>query len=374
MVFIFIRAGFRNFCLFWLFLTVPVVYAAVPIQGGSLHGAGVVDARLRLISAAETFLGTPYRYAGLDRNGLDCSGFVHVSFREALNVLIPRSSDGIYDWVEKIPTNELQPGDLVFFVTSGQRVSHLGIYAGGGMFIHAASEGPQTGVMYSHLEESYWKRTYHGAGRALPWDDEAAQVMAKKPIASSKSAAANNPAEAAYYSSNSSNSNLPAAWADPGFFAGFGLAWNWGGFIEGAPSVFRGFSTMATIGYKWTKYRIGFELRPGWDRALGVFRLPVTLSVGTDYFQVFGGPAVTLGNPSLSLDDGERYYSGSEKWLWELGTSFSMPFWRIESGALAVYGDLAWQPYHWEEGKFSFKPDFTANLRLSTGFRYFWHL
>ena len=341
--------------------------SAVPVQGGSLNGAGAAEARLRLISVAESFLGTPYRYAGLERSGMDCSGLVYTSFREALNVLIPRTAETIYNWTEKIATNELQPGDLVFFITTGQKISHLGIYTGEGRFIHSASEGPQTGVMYSRLDEPYWERTYHGAGRALPWDTEAAQTMA---------GARGGNYRAADSTSNSGGSAKPSvAWADPGLYAGIGVAWTWGGFIEGAPSVFRGFATLATLGYKWPKYRIGLELRPEWDRALGVFRLPITLSAGTDYFQVFGGPAISFGDPSLSLSGGERYYKGGGEWRWELGLSFSVPFIKIRSGALAVYGELAWQPYHWAEGdKFSFRPDFTANSRLSTGFRYLWHL
>ena len=357
----------KFFCLLGFIVLTQRVLAAVPVQGGSLHGAGATDARLRLISVAESFLGTPYRYAGLDRNGIDCSGLVYTSFREALNVLVPRTADTIYNWTEKIATNELQPGDLVFFVTTGQKVSHLGIYTGEGRFIHSASEGPQTGVMYSRLDESYWRRTYHGAGRALPWDAEAAQAMAGT---SDVNYEINDTAD---YSGGSVKP--PVAWADPGLYAGFGAAWTWGGFIEGAPSVFRGFSTLATLGYKWSKYRIGLELRPEWDSALGVFRLPITFSAGTEYFQVFGGPAISFGDPSLSLSDGERYYSGGGEWRWELGFSFSIPFLKIRSGALAAYGELAWQPYHWAEGeKFSFKPDFTANFRLSTGFRYLWHL
>ena len=354
-------------CLLGLLFFTQKGLAAVPVQGRSLNGGGAAEARLRLISAAESFLGTPYRYAGLDKSGMDCSGLVYTSFREALNVLVPRTAETIYNWTEKITTNELQPGDLVFFITTAQKISHLGIYTGEGRFIHSASEGPQTGVIYSGLDESYWKRTYYGAGRALPWDTETAQAMA--------GVLAGN-YEAGFSASNSGTSAKPSvAWAEPGMFAGFGAAWTWGGFIEGAPSILRGFSTLAALGYKWSKYRLGLELRPEWDRALGVFRLPITLSAGTDYFQVYGGPAISFGDPSLDLPDGERHYLGGGEWRWELGLSFSIPLVKIKSGALGVYGDLAWQPYHWVEGeKFSFKPDFTANSRFSTGLRYLWHL
>jgi probable lipoprotein NlpC len=160
-----------------LILLTSSALTAVPINDKSLQGAAAAEARLKLIKTAESYLGTPYRYAGVDKRGLDCSGLVYLSFREGLGYKTPRSADSIYAWTEKIDTAELQPGDLVFFVTYGTRISHVGIYTGEDRFIHSASEGPKTGVMYSYLGESYWKRTYKGAGRALPWDAETAQAI-----------------------------------------------------------------------------------------------------------------------------------------------------------------------------------------------------
>ena len=164
------RARLRLFGFFGLLVFAAGVFAAAPVGDRFLQGVGAAEARLKLLSAANSYLGTPYRYAGFDRRGLDCSGLVFVSFMEAFDYRTPRSSSSIYDWTEKIDAAELQPGDLVFFVTAGSRVSHVGIYAGDGWFIHSASQGPHTGVIYSHLDEAYWKRTYTGAGRALPRD------------------------------------------------------------------------------------------------------------------------------------------------------------------------------------------------------------
>ena len=359
----------KGFLIFWLLFHAPCIFAAIPINERALSGMGAAEARLKLLSAAESYLGTPYRYAGLDRRGLDCSGLVYLSFRDGLKYTIPRTSEGIYNWAEKIETSELQIGDMVFFVTVGSAVSHLGIYAGGGRFIHAASEGPSTGVIYSRLDEAYWRRTYKGAGRALPWDDAAAEAMAAALNAAQGSQPSAYAAPAGYAE--------PAAraWAESGLFAGFGAAFTFGGLFDGSSSVFRGLSTTAAIGYKWVKYRAGLELRPELDRAMGVFRLPITLSVGTDIIQVFAGPAYTFGEPYLNLHDGDRYYKGGWYWLGELGVSAAIPPLRIGAGALSFYGELAWQPYLWEDWEeFSFKPDLTANFRLSTGLRYLWRL
>ena len=351
------------------------VFAAVPINERSLTGAEAARARVNLLAAAESYLGTPYRYAGLDRRGLDCSGLVYLSFMDGLKYTIPRTSEGIYAWVEKIETSELQIGDLVFFVTTGSVVSHLGIYAGGGRFIHSASEGPQTGVMYSRLDEAYWKRTYKGAGRALPWDNAAAEAMAAALNGGTSKSGESSSAGYQLSGDSSITSARMPSWADPGFFTGFGAAFTYGGLFDGSPSVFRGFSVTSAIGYKWEKYRVAVELRPELDRALGVFRLPFTLSVGTDIIQVFAGPSYTFGDPYLKLDDGNRYYSGGIYWFGELGVSAAFPPFKIRSGALSLYGELAWQPYMWEDWEeFSFKPDLTANFRFSTGLRYLWRL
>ena len=349
-------------------------FAAIPIQEKSLSGAAAARARLQLLAAAESCLGTPYRYGGIDRKGLDCSGLVYLSFREALKQTVPRTSAAIFAWAEKIAASELQIGDLVFFATTGAGVSHLGIYAGGGSFIHSASEGPRIGVIYSSLDEAYWKRAFVGAGRALPWDEAAALAMAE--TLNSMQAGDGTGGDPALLSGVSGGAvGAGSAWDDTGFFAGFAAAWTWGGLFDGSPSAFRGFSTIATLGYKWAKYRAALELRPELDRALGVFRLPFTLSAGTDIVQVFFGPALTFGDPSLDLKGGERHYSGGGKWFGELGVSGAIPPIKIGRGALSFYGELAWQPYHWADGEeFSFKPDLSANFRLSTGIRYLWLL
>ena len=357
---------FFRFCILLSLFSTANAFAAVPIQERALRGTAAAEARLQLIAAAESLLGTPYRYAGIDRKGLDCSGLVHLSFREGLNITVPRTSESIYSWAAKIETKELQPGDLVFFVTAGSAVSHLGIYAGGGRFIHSASQGPHTGVIYSRLDEAYWRRTYLGAGRALPWDNEAAAAIAAVNTGDTARAGPNAPAV---------NTSRELVWADTGYFAGFAAAWTWGGVFEGALSPFRGISALATVGHKWSSLRVGLELRPEWDRALGVFRLPATLSFGTDTFQVFAGPVYTFGEPILSLENQNRSYSGGRSWLLEAGISTAFSPFNVMQGALSLYGELAWQSYRPGDGEsFNLISDIAANVRASTGIRYLWRV
>jgi len=122
--------------------------------------------RIHLVTHALTYLGTPYRYGGRSIKGMDCSGFVSCSVAGILDMKIPRSSDAIAEYTKRITDAEIQPGDLLFFKTTS-RISHTGIYIGGGKFIHSASDGPHTGVIISSIQESYWKKTYRFAGSIL---------------------------------------------------------------------------------------------------------------------------------------------------------------------------------------------------------------
>jgi probable lipoprotein NlpC len=363
---------------FWLALTgvflflgrAGGVFAAVPIENAALGAVSAANARSRLLSAAEAYLGTPYRYGGIDSRGLDCSGLVFLSFKDALNTRVPRTASSLYSWSEKIPSNDARIGDLVFFITDGANISHVGIYAGGGRFIHSASSGPKTGVMYSRLNESYWKRTFAGVGRALPLDGgtetENGEVQAGN----------GEPRPSVPVSGADRAPALKrGSWDDDRrFFTGIGLAVSFGGFLDGSPSVLRGLAGQARLGYKGLfspGFRITLDLRPEWDGALGVFRLPLTLSLGTDMVQIFAGPALTLGDPVLKTGAGERAYAAG--WLGELGLQTSFPPIKISGGAFSFFGELCWQPYFLKTGgDENTGADFSANLRFSTGLRYSW--
>lgn len=106
---------------------------------------------------------TPYRYGGLDRNGIDCSGFVYLTFRDRFGMQLPRSTEDQTELGEKVDRDELLPGDLVFFKTgSGGSGLHVGIYDKDDRFIHASTS---QGVIRSSLENVYWKRAYWQARR-----------------------------------------------------------------------------------------------------------------------------------------------------------------------------------------------------------------
>jgi probable lipoprotein NlpC len=393
------KLGFASALLLALFIS-PTLFAAPPLNisiireaEGSDAGQALRRARLALIGEAEKYRGTPYRYGGADTKGFDCSGLIYRSFHDTFSVSVPRNTTALYNWVEKIDAGALQPGDLVFFSTlpgDKRRISHAGIYIEEGRFIHAASEGPATGVIYSRLDEDYWRRTFAGGGRALP----AAPPEAGVPEPVSPAAPESGPATFRPERSPLPEENMGLRRPETGgtenpaggkgslrdkILLGFGLAPTWNGGLSGG-NIIRGGASQAGIAWKGELFGLpfmpGLELRPEWDNTLGVFRVPLTFSLGLDErFRIFAGPAVSLGDAELRTRDGERQYTGGTAIIGAAGITFAPFSINAGRGSLSIYGEAAWQSYFPESGtERNPNADFGAAFRLSTGFRYMWGL
>ncbi len=97
------------------------------------------EGRSSLVSIALAQLGKPYRWGAAGPNAFDCSGLVVYCYAQ-LGISVPHSSRALYNMGTPVSLGELQPGDLVFFARGG-RVHHVGIYIGGGNFVHAPHSG-----------------------------------------------------------------------------------------------------------------------------------------------------------------------------------------------------------------------------------------
>jgi len=125
---------------------------------------GYGDDVQQVIDRARELIGIRYRRSG-DRpqTGFDCSGFVGYVFREGVGLILPRASREISKAGTPVSKHELKAGDLVFFNTMRRTFSHVGIYLGNHLFIHA----PRTGeaVRIDDLQQRYWVKRYSGARR-----------------------------------------------------------------------------------------------------------------------------------------------------------------------------------------------------------------
>jgi cell wall-associated NlpC family hydrolase len=102
-----------------------------------------------------------YRHGGMSRNGVDCSGFVHITFRDRFGITLPRKTSQIAKQGVQIMQRDLIPGDLVFFKT-GTFTQHVGMYLEKGKFLHASTS---QGVTISSLKSEYWRRCFWQARR-----------------------------------------------------------------------------------------------------------------------------------------------------------------------------------------------------------------
>ncbi len=107
--------------------------------------------------------GVPYRLGGLSKKGIDCSGFVYLTFKDQFGLILPRTTETQVKRGTRVYIGQLQAGDLIFFKTAW-RTRHVGIYLSDGRFLHASTS---KGVIISRLDNVYWKKKYWRSQRVL---------------------------------------------------------------------------------------------------------------------------------------------------------------------------------------------------------------
>jgi len=120
--------------------------------------AGIAE---MLYSQYTSWRGTSYRYGGLSKKGIDCSGLVYLVYEDLFAIQLPRTTKDLRRQGRRVPVAHLLPGDLLFFKT-GWFSNHVGIYLEDGNFFHASTS---SGVRVSSLAEPYWRQAFEMAKR-----------------------------------------------------------------------------------------------------------------------------------------------------------------------------------------------------------------
>jgi len=129
-----------------------------PKPGHKERDMGAIAAR-----TAERFVGIPYRWGGDNVvEGMDCSGFVRAVYN-LCGLSIPRTSRDQFKAGDLVEKDDLKDGDLVFFGSSADKINHVGIYVGGGKFVHAPRRGEEIGI--TAVNDSYFEKHFAGARR-----------------------------------------------------------------------------------------------------------------------------------------------------------------------------------------------------------------
>lgn len=152
----------KVFFVVFVFATLVVFYSC----GGHKSKRSRIET---VIKTARSYTGTPYKWGGTTRSGMDCSGLLLNSFK-AIKYDIPRTSTQQSKIGKRVSKNEIKEGDLVFFATGKKKrkITHVGlvteVHGKDVKFIHASSS---LGVTESKLNSNYYKKRFRQARRIL---------------------------------------------------------------------------------------------------------------------------------------------------------------------------------------------------------------
>lgn len=310
--------------------------------------------RNAIVEECKKYIGTPYLYGGLTKDGIDCSGFVFTTVRDSAGIQLPRTVKALYSFVQMIPDSKKQKGDLVFFRTVESTISHVGIYIGKDQFMHSVSDGPNTGVIVSSLKENYWKTRYAGVGTFFPVEYEETNTFIASNdtnTSSSSTTTSNNKKKISTFSVDSS------------------LFLNWN-FLTTDQFLFnvRGVTFQVHGVYnKWILHP-GFGIDFKYEPKMNIFQIPMYLSLSPkNFFRIYSGVVFTIGKPVL-IGSGEEINSSIFPGI--LGISFQTPSIQIGKTELRFVQDLNYTIFNKKNNfALNFVDSVVAGLVFQSGIR-----
>ncbi len=115
----------------------------------------------RLYAFVEQWMGTPYKFGGEDKDGVDCSGLTQLLEQQVYGINIPRSTSQQINVIKRKYEEELVEGDLLFFDYDGKKFSHVAVYLQNGYYVHASSS---KGVIITKLHDPYTYKYFSRCG------------------------------------------------------------------------------------------------------------------------------------------------------------------------------------------------------------------
>lgn len=358
-------------------LLVPLLYVG-HCAAKTLTTEQAAEARKNIAAQAKQYIGCPYQPGAIGPDAFDCSGLIYTVYHDAAGVQTPRSVKAIYSRAKIIKTEEAEPGDLIFFKTSGDgSITHIGIYIGKNQFIHAASDGNNTGVIVSSLKEKYYANAFAAVGRLLPSgraakedvaepaDDE---VVSEEDIPDAEASSSDD----GIFMTSSDDSGDSSAGSGP-----------WYSHIVFDATLFCDWNLFDTsrfmlnwrgISLESNAYYTAWKLKPGvgtifrYNHGAKIFQIPIVLSLAfNDYVKVYAGPVINFGRPSLPGGDEKirgSFFPGI------MGVSFQTPKLKVGKVGLSLAQDISYTVYNDADGgALAFYKSMGSGLVLSTGVR-----
>ncbi len=335
------------------------------------------QARKDIVAQAKQYIGCPYRSGAIGPDAFDCSGLIYTVFRDAAGTQMPRSVKAIYSKAKIIKTDEAEVGDLIFFKTTGDgSISHVGIYIGKNQFIHAASDGNNTGVIVSSLKEKYYASSFAAVGRVIPSGRAAKEAVADSvddEIVSEEDIPDRDDIRDAVEESGSKSkergsSNSSGTWLSNLVFDAT-LFCDWNFFL---PTRFmlnwRGISLETNVRYAAWKFQPGVGTILRYNHASKIFQIPIVFSMNFgEYVKIYAGPVINFGKPTFPDSDSKidgSFFPGI------LGVSFQTP--KIKAGKVGIsfVQDISYTVYNDSDGgAMPFHDSMATGLVFSSGVR-----
>ena len=331
--------------------------------------------REKFVAESKKYVGCPYVYGATGPDSFDCSGLIYYVANQALGLQLPRTSKALYSFCKVVPKEKMEEGDLLFFKTNNTAsITHVGIYIGGSQFISAISDGPNSGVIISSLDQEYWKPKYVGCGQFLASGKDKSSSV-KRNFDDEKSFNSSN-SKTAKKSAQNSNTNFAGSsfynpdvdFLDSLTFDGI-VACGWSLF---SPNEFmlkwRGlnFETNVRIS-KWVlEPGFGFGIR--YNYGIDVVQIPLIFSATlNDYVRFYAGPVITFGNPKMISTEKEissSFFPGI------LGVTFSTPSFSINKAKVQFIQDVSYTVFNNpDNAALSFIESASAGIVMFTGIK-----